>query len=336
MRSVLRHVRHGLGCILVGAAVACGGEPPAAPTLVAPRRTVDELLDVYQAGGTIHLSLDDGAGETGSDRGGSTRQGVDAAADAFVDRWAQSEAALAELISRPAEAAAGFLRRLELARNDPFRRQGLLHGLVRLTGPEADAAVERVASWSLTEAERADVFSTLAERRHRWALELALGEAAEPLDSPAGVDVFGADPERRRSIRRLALGVLVSWDDPAANVAVAAAVKAPIARDRADALRALGGPTFRGDLAALGVFVGALDDPVEAVVVAAEGRLDALVDERIAPALDRVPVTSNDAAFEAALAAAVVARRAAWAPWLAANRAGLRWDTTARRFVRAR
>lgn len=321
LRSVLRRLRLVVGCALLGAGIACGGEPPAAPTVVAPRRTVDELLDVYEAGLVLHLSMDVGDSETGSDPGDSTDRVVGAAADAFVDRLARSEAALAELISRPAEAAAGFVRRLERTRSERFRRHDLLRGLTRLSGPEADAAVERVSAWSLTDLEREYVFSTLAERRHLWALELALAEAPQPLVPPSGAGLLGDDLERRRSIWRLALGVLISWDHPAANAAVAAAVTAPSATDRADALRALGGPTFRGDVAALDVFVRALEDPVEAVAFAAEGRLDALVDERLAPVLERVAVTSDDAAFEAALAAAAAVRRRAWAPWLEANRA---------------
>jgi hypothetical protein len=335
-RSVVRGVVTAFLGFTLTSAVGCGGERSPTREVKPPPRSVDELLDVYEDASVIRLSTLDLTNDAEGDAGRTAERIVDDAVDTFVGRQERQEEALAELSKLGAPAVVGFSRRLEAVRDDLVRRQHLLRGLVRLPGRAADAAVERVASWPWTDVERGILFSTLAERREPWALALALRAVAEPPGPRPGDDGYWHQQDVRRSIRRLALGVLVSWDDPAARAAVAAAVTAPDADQRADALRVLGGPTFRGDVGALSVFVRALDDPAEPVAFAAEGRLDALVDERLAPALERVPITSDDAAFEAALTAAAAARRKTWAPWLAANRANLRWDAQVRKFVLAR
>lgn len=336
LRSVLRRLRHGLACVAVGAGVACGGEPPAAPTVVAPRRTVDELIASYEDLGVIRLGTVEVANDAERDAAFSESRVLAELAAVQPRIEARREAVLTELLTRGTAAVMALAQRLDAVREDRGPRLYLLAALVRFEGAAADAAVERVAAWPLTDLERNLVLSTLSTRREPWALALALRTWAEPLAPRPGDDDFANDLGQRRTIRRRAFEVLVSWDDPAANAAVAAAVNDPSSGERAEALSILGGPTFRGDVATLDVFVRALDDPWEQVASSAEVVLDERVDAAIAPPRGRVRNDQPPAAFEAALAAAVVARRNAWAPWLEANRASLRWDATARKFVRAR
>ncbi|MFO0931088.1 MAG: hypothetical protein U1E39_00100 [Planctomycetota bacterium] len=336
LRSVLRRLRHGLACVAVGAGVACGGEPPAAPTVVAPRRTVDELIASYEDLGVIRLGTVEVASDAERDAALSESRVLAELAAVQPRIEARREAVLTELLTRGTAAVMALAQRLDAVREDRGPRSYLLAALVRFEGAAADAAVERVAAWPLTDVERNLVLSTLSTRREPWALALALRTWAEPLAQRPGDDDFANDPGQRRTIRRRAFEVLVSWDDPAANAAVAAAVNDPSSGERAEALSILGGPTFRGDVATLDVFVRALADPWEQVASSAEVVLDERVDAAIAPPRGRVRNDQPSAAFEAALAAAVVARRNAWAPWLEANRASLRWDATARKFVRAR
>ncbi len=319
-------------CALVG----CGGEPPAAPEVVAPRRTVDQLLDSYEELRVIRLGTVEVANAAERDAAFAEERLLAELGEVQPRVEARREAVIVDLLARGTASVVALAQRLEAARDDRPRRGYLLAALVRFQGVAADVAVERITSWTLTDLERNLIFSTLAQRRAPWARALALRVGAEPLEPRPGDDDFANDLGQRRTIRRRALEVLVSWDDPAANAVVAAAVNAPSASERADALSILAGPTFRGDVAALDIFVRALDDPSETVSSSAEIRLDALVDETIAPPRGRVRSDQPPAAFEAALTAVAVARRKAWAPWLEAHRANLRWDADARKFVRSR
>jgi hypothetical protein len=176
------------------------------------------LIASYEDLGVIRLGTDEVAHDAARDAAHSESRVLAELAAVQPRVEARREAVLTELLTRGTAAVTALAQRLDAAREDRGQRSYLLAALVRFEGAAADAAVERVAAWTLTDLERNLVLSTLSTRREPWALALALRTWAEPpAPRPETTTCERSRPAPDDPPARLRCS---SVDDPAANAAV--------------------------------------------------------------------------------------------------------------------